>query len=63
MRYTAILKMQTEVLIDVEAENGGEAEEKIRDGNYTCDDFCEQVLDNLNEADADIDIEEADTPA
>ena len=63
MKYTATLKIPTTVFVEVEADDGGEAEEKIRKGDYTCPDFNDQVLENLEEYNADIDIEEADTPA
>ncbi|MCJ7828377.1 MAG: hypothetical protein MUP81_01385 [Dehalococcoidia bacterium] len=57
MKFNAILRIATTVIIPIEAEDGGEAEEFIRRGDYKCPDFNDQVLDNLEEADAEIEIE------
>lgn len=59
MKYNAILRMPTEVVIPIEADSEEEAEGMLRAGNYKCPDFNFQVLENLAEAEAEITIEEA----
>ena len=60
MKYNVIMRISTTVIISVEADDGGEAEEKVRRGDYKCPDFNDQVLENLEESEAEIDVEKAD---
>ena len=57
MKYTVVMRIPTEVVVEVEADNEEAVEQLVRDGEYTCDDFNDQVLENLEEAEAELTIE------
>ena len=56
MKYHVELKMTTAVIVEVEADNEDEALEQVRQGNYNYSNFNEQVLENLEEADACLEV-------
>ncbi len=60
MKYDVTMRISTTVIISVEADDVNEVDNKVRKGDYECPDFNDQVLENLEESGADIDIEEAD---
>ena len=59
-RYQVVMRMPTEVVLKVEAENEEEAERIVREGEYTISykEFNQQILDNLEESNAEITVEE-----